>query len=116
VAQEAKIRELIGLGNSSQFFLIEGKTPDEVLSHEEKLNDRLNKLVLQGEISHYQSTSAFIPSFTRQVENRALWQKAVFSDKEIFKALLVDAGVQDEKLCMVMGRLYCHRIFGVCKN
>ncbi|HSI38106.1 MAG TPA: MMPL family transporter [Methylotenera sp.] len=95
-AQETKIRDLIGLGNSSQFFLIEGSNPDEVLKHEEKLRERLDKLVLEGEIGSYQSISAFIPSATRQAENHALWQQAVFSDKEKFKSLLAKAELRND--------------------
>lgn len=43
-----KIRSLTGFGNSSQFFLIEGETPEDVLRREEQLLDKLAKMTVPG--------------------------------------------------------------------
>ena len=96
VAQEQQIRDIIGFGNTSQFFLIEGATPDDVLRNEEKLSARLDSLILKGGISTYQGISAFVPSRERQDENRALWAERVFTDEAGLTALLSDAGLRDE--------------------
>jgi predicted exporter len=96
LAQEAKIRQLTGFGNSSQFFLVEGATPDAVLVNEERLSARLAQLVAQDQLSGFQGVSAFVPSLERQNENRALWQAQVFSDANGLKQLLSAAGLRDD--------------------
>lgn len=102
-SQESKIRELSGIGNSSQFFLVEGKTADEVLMHEEKLTARLAPLVEQGEISSYQGISSFVPSIATQLKNRELWSAHVFSDERALKATLENAGLRNEVIKMQIG-------------
>lgn len=94
--QEEKIRELSGIGNSSQFFLIEGKTSEEVLVNEEKLIERLKALVANGKISGYQGISNFVPSIALQHKNRELWTAKVFSDERYLSALLASTGLRDE--------------------
>ena len=96
VAQEEKFRELTGFGSSSQFFLIQAKTPDAVLVQEEQLALRLNGLVMQGGISGYQSISSFVPSFERQEDNHRLWKEMVFSDATALKALFARSELQDD--------------------
>jgi predicted exporter len=95
LAQEAKIRQLTGFGNSSQFFLVEGATPDAVLVNEERLSTRLAQLTAQDQLSGFQGLSAFVPSAQRQVENRALWQGKVFAESSGLKPLLSQAGLRD---------------------
>jgi len=96
VAQEEQIRELTGMGNSSQFFLIDGNTAEALLANAEKLAGRLDALVAQGELTGYQSLSTFVPSAQRQVQNRALWLQKVFADPAELRRVLADAGLRDE--------------------
>ena len=96
VTQEENIRNLIGFGNSSQFFLVEGSTPDAVLTNEEALRDRLATLAAQGGIASSQGISAFVPSIERQKQNRSLWQQHVFSDETALTNLLARSGFRDE--------------------
>ena len=95
-AQEEKIRELTGYGVSSQFFLIEGETPDAVLALEEQLVVRLNTLASQGVITGYQCLSSFVPSIARQTENRRIWKESVFADDATLKALFAQNGLRDD--------------------
>lgn len=96
VAQEEHIRALTGFGNSSQFFLVEGATPDAVLAGEEKLAARLDALVAQDRISGYQALSTFVPSLARQAENYHLWQARVFADEGALRALFARSALRDE--------------------
>ncbi len=96
VAQEEKIRELTGIGGSSQFFLVEGASPDEVLANEERLSQRLAVLVTSGELASFQATSTFVPSSQRQQENRALWREKVFSDEAALRTLFAKTGLRDD--------------------
>lgn len=93
VAQEEKIRALTGFGNVSQFFLVEGATPDQVLRHEEALRERLATIV--GDAAP-PAVSAFVPSLERQQQNRALWQQGVFADRDALARQLSDAGLRDD--------------------
>ena len=95
-AQEERIRELTGFGNSNQFFLVEAETPDAVLVREEQLAVRLNRLLTEGVISGYQGISTFVPSLERQAENRQHWQAQVFSDLPALKAMFARNGLRDE--------------------
>lgn len=95
VLQEERIRSLTGFGNSSQFFLIEGKTPDAVLVNEERLTARLKTLSTSGDLSGFHAISAFVPSGAKQAENRTLWNQAVFSDLTELKALFARNNLRD---------------------
>ena len=93
VAQEEKIRALTGFGNVSQFFLVEGSTPDEVVRHEEALRARLAMVAGNAATP---AVSAFVPSLQRQQENRDLWRRGVYTDGAALARLLSDAGLRDD--------------------
>ncbi|MEI7429608.1 MAG: MMPL family transporter [Betaproteobacteria bacterium] len=95
VGQEEKIRQLTGFANSSQFFLVEGATPEAVLLNEERLVTRLARLTEQDQLSGFQSISAFVPSLARQAQDRALWQEKVFADSTGLQQLFATAGLRD---------------------
>ena len=98
VAQEEKIRDLTGFGNSSQFYLVEGKTADDLLRHEEALRERLDKITgpdARNALSHYVSVSAFVPSATRQQQNRASLALQIFGDERVLRERLSDASLRD---------------------
>lgn len=97
VAQEERIRELTGFGSSSQFFLIEGRTPEEVLRNEEGLLARFAPLTTQGDqrvLDGYIGVSAFVPSVDRQQQNRDVWTRKVFADG--VRERLADAELREE--------------------
>ena len=99
LAQEERIRDLTGFGNSSQFFLIEGKTPEEVLRHEEKLLENLSKLAGQGDnsaLTGFLCVSSFVPSAERQQQNRESWGEKVFADESRLRGQLSEASLRDE--------------------
>lgn len=95
-AQEERIRELTGLTNSSQFFLVEGGTVETVLRREEQLMAALAKLGGEGIVGSVTGISTFVPSAERQTQNRALWQGSVFADGAGLKRLFLDMGLRDE--------------------
>ena len=96
LTQEERIREFTGLGNSSQFFLVEGASEDAVLALQEQLASRLKELVAQGEITGYQSLSDFVPSQARQMQARQLWREHVYSDDAALKNLFRRGGLRDD--------------------
>ena len=96
LAQENKIREVSGIGNNSQFFLVEGTTQEAVLESEEELVARLDILASRGDISSYTALSSFVPSAKRQLKNRGMWKARVFANETKLKEVLLRAGLRDE--------------------
>ena len=70
--QEAIVRNLSGLDHAAQFFLVSGKTTEDVLRAEEKLAADLEKLVARKSLGGYTAIAKMIPSQKRQAEDRAL--------------------------------------------
>jgi predicted exporter len=68
VDDDARIRELVGLAATSQFFLVEGDSEAQVLEREERLTERLAPLVQKGALGAVQAISSFVPSPERQHE------------------------------------------------
>ena len=95
VEQESRIRDLTGYSGGSQFFLVEGKTPEEVLINEEKLSAKLAEMTAQGVIAGFHGISSFVPSHERQMRNRLFWERNVFSDRETFRRILSEAGLHE---------------------
>ena len=95
-AQEERIRALAGMSNSSQFFLVEGGSAEEVLRREERLTAALGKLSETGALGGFTGVSAFVPSAERQAQNRALWRKAVFADETGLTCLFAEMELRDE--------------------
>ncbi|KJV27756.1 MMPL family transporter [Luteibacter yeojuensis] len=65
-AQTNQIRDIAGYGGGSQFWLVEGDTPEAVLQHEEALADRL-----EAEGIAWTGVSGMLPSQKRQAANAA---------------------------------------------
>lgn len=95
-SQEERIRALAGMSNSSQFFLVEGDSAEEVLRREERLTAALGKLSETGALGGFTGVSAFVPSAERQAQNRALWRQAVFADETGLKRLFAEMELRDE--------------------
>ena len=99
VAQEEKIRELTGFGNSSQFYLVEGQTVEELLQREEALRDKLEKIAgpdARSALNQYVGVSAFVPSAERQVKGRESLARHVFGAEGALRERLSDASLRDE--------------------
>lgn len=70
--QEFSIRQLIGTGAGTQFFLVQGSDEEAVLEMEEELTARLESAKRRGAFAQFQAVSQIIPSMARQRENRAM--------------------------------------------
>ncbi|AJK45816.1 MMPL family transporter [Burkholderia plantarii] len=92
VKQEQAVREAVGVPNVSQFFLIQGRTPEEVLRHAETLTAEVSRLDRAPSLL---SVADFVPSAERQARNRALLASKVFADPDALRALLLRAGFRE---------------------
>ncbi len=72
VAQEATIRQVTGLGDGNQFFLVTGDDAEQVLQREEALEAHLQALVEQNKLQGWLGLAGMVPSQQRQQQNHAL--------------------------------------------
>jgi predicted exporter len=90
-ADETQIRDITGLGNGSQFFLVRGADTEQTLQREEALEQRLQVAVDAGTLPGWIGLAGMAPSHARQAANRALLAP-LFADRARLQKLLVDAG------------------------
>lgn len=79
--QQRQVGEILGLPSPAQFYLVHGRTPEQVLQREEDLKDRLDVLVGRQWLAGYSAVSDWVPSARRQDSNAQLVaraQEAVF--------------------------------------
>lgn len=94
VAQEARIRDLTGLGNSTQFYLVQGANPEQVLEREEALEQRLQSMVENHQLQGWLGVAGMVPSRRRQSANQTLLAP-LFTPLQRMRALLSGAGFRD---------------------
>ncbi|MBF0460370.1 MAG: hypothetical protein HQL87_03150 [Magnetococcales bacterium] len=70
--EQKRVQQLTGWGQTTQFFLVEGKDDEEALQRQESLADRLFQMVADGVLESWFGTARFVPSRHRQEENRQL--------------------------------------------
>ena len=96
MAQEQKMRDAVGVDNSTQFFVVRGETPEVVLERAEALGAKLDGLTGAARLSSWQSVTSFVPSAKRQGDDHTLLSQRVFNDPAALRAMLVQAGFRDE--------------------
>ncbi|MEW6168189.1 MAG: MMPL family transporter [Pseudomonadota bacterium] len=94
-ADEAHIRERIGGGIDTRFFLVEGADAEALLQREEALRQRLDLLVERGGLAGYLALSSSVPSIARQRADRALLAREVYGAQGPLVRLLAQLGFDD---------------------
>lgn len=97
VAQEAKIRAITGLGNTSQFYLVQGKDSAQTLQREESLEARLQTMVEAGQLDGWLGVAGMVPSPARQARDHALLAH-LFNDPAALRKTLADAGFRSDAI------------------
>ncbi|WP_240732355.1 MULTISPECIES: MMPL family transporter [Dyella] len=92
-AQESHIRDITGLGNGSQFYLVHGLDEEQVLQREEALAVRLQAMVNQGALESWTGLASMVPSLERQRADHALL-KPFFVDTGNLRTTLTGAGLK----------------------
>ncbi|WP_114239306.1 MMPL family transporter [Dyella sp. C9] len=91
--QEARIRDITGIGNGSQFYLVTGDTPEATLQHEEALAQRLQALVARQQLDSWTGVASMVPSAQRQAQNRAALAP-LFAPGAALEETLLKAGIK----------------------
>ena len=94
VAQEKQIRDITGLGNGTQFYLVQGADQEQVLQREEALEQRLQAMTDAGQLQGWVGLAGMVPSLQRQRANQALLAP-LFAQPERMRQRLHDAGFRD---------------------
>ncbi len=83
VAQEQRIRDITGLGNGSQFYLVQGANTEQTLQREELLEQRLQAMVHQGQLVDWLGLARMAPSQARQLADHALLARSLQADDSV---------------------------------
>lgn len=95
LAQEAQIRTITGLGNSSQFYLVQGKDTEQTLTREAQLETRLQALVDDGRLEGWLGLAGMVPPAAVQERDHALLAR-LFDQPARLRQQLVEAGFRSE--------------------
>ena len=94
VAQEKEIREITGLGNGTQFYLVQGANEEQVLQREEALEQRLQHMVDAGQLQGWLGLAGMVPSLQRQHADHALLAP-LFAQPDHLRQWLRETGFRD---------------------
>jgi predicted exporter len=79
VEQEQQVREMLGSGIETRFFIVSGGSAQAVLENEERLTRSLDELVGSGALTYYQATSRGLPSEAQQRRDHELLARKVYA-------------------------------------
>lgn len=96
IAEEARVRAMIGRNLASQFFLIEGQNEAEYLAREETLTEELRALQESGQLEGYIAISDFVASPQRQVGNRDLLAPLITGNDGMLRRIARQVGLPNE--------------------
>jgi predicted exporter len=92
VKEEQRVRDLLGGGVETRFFLVSGGSPEAVLRAEERLAAALQPLVRDGALASWQAVSSALPSQARQQRNHALLERHVYAPQGLLEQVMRELG------------------------
>ncbi len=95
---DLRVSKLLHKQFSPQFFVISGRTTDEVLLRQEQLTRQLDGLITEGKLAGYQAMSQFIPSIKAQTENRNLLSHFIAKNNDVLTNTWEQIGIAPDVL------------------
>src|SRR3546814_866421 len=92
LAEESTVRQRLGGGIDTRFFIVEGDNTEELLQHEENLRARLDPLVARHLLGDYSALSRLVPSHARQRQDAELLADTVYADDSPLAQLYATLG------------------------
>jgi len=92
VSDERRVRDLLGSGIETRFFLVTGDSAEAVLESEERLTQALDGLRRNGAIASWQSVSTSVPSLATQRRNHELLATRVYAPGALFEQVMGTLG------------------------
>lgn len=96
--EERLVRERLGGGLDTRFFIVEGADREALLQNEETLRARLDGLLGSGALGGYSAISKLVPSQARLADNAALLARTIYVDGGPLQALYETLGFGPEAL------------------
>jgi predicted exporter len=78
IDEERRVRELLGSGIETRFFLVSGDSAQALLENEEKLVQVLEGLVRDNALTYYQAVSRGLPSAAQQARDHEMLARLVY--------------------------------------
>jgi predicted exporter len=72
LAEDQRVKEVMGAGSSNQFFILKADSAEALLQAEEQLSSELQGLMQAGVLTGYQGVSQMLPSVKKQSANQQL--------------------------------------------
>jgi len=92
VTEEQRVREVLGSGVESRFFLVSGDSAQAVLETEERLTHALDALVRAGDIASYKAVGTGVPSLELQRRNHELLATQVYAPGALLDRVMTELG------------------------
>lgn len=92
VSEEQRVRDVLGSGVESRFFLVTGDSAQAVLETEERLTLSLDELVNANSIASYQAASNSVPSLGLQRRNHELLAAHVYAPGAMLDQVMTTLG------------------------
>ena len=94
VREEQRVREVLGGGVETRFFLVSADSTQAVLETEERLTRALDALVRTGDIASYQAVGTGLPSLELQRRNHELLAKRVYAPGALLERVMTTLGFE----------------------
>jgi len=98
VQQEIRVRELLGSGVETRFFLVSGKSEQAVLETEQRLAAKLDALIAEGAVTSYQAISNNVPPLSQQQVAHALLAERVYAQQGLLDRVMKSLGFPSEAI------------------
>lgn len=92
LTEESTVRQRLGGGIDTRFFIVEGDKVEDLLQHEERLRARLDPLVARHLLGDYSALSRWVPSHARQQQDAELLANTVYADNSPLAQLYATLG------------------------
>lgn len=96
VAQEKRIRQLVGGVDTSRFLLVEGGDVETMLQRIESVQTELENWRREGRLGFFQSLGHWVPSKARQMENLQLLRENLLGSGRLLANYTEDLGFEAE--------------------
>ena len=94
VREEQRVRDLLGSGIETRFFLVTGDSAQAVLEAEERLTQALDRLKGNHAIASYQAVSTGLPSLATQRRNHDLLAERVYAPGGLLEQVMSKLGFE----------------------
>jgi predicted exporter len=93
---QLKLSRLLAAPAPAQFYLVRGRTAEDLLQREEALTQRLDALVEKQIINGYHAVSSWVPSLRTQAARRGLIEKTLLNENGALVTLARRIGADDQ--------------------